>query len=272
MRLVLSCVALVIAASGQSFEVATVKPAPPGGLASRVHPDLLKSPAWDVITLRGGPGSSSPQRIDYEAVTLKAVLARAYNVKPYQISGADWLADERYDIVATMGPETSLEQLQLMLQQLLTERFRISLHRDTKMLPVYLLTVAKSGPKFKPVDASGEEGKSAEDPIAVERARRDAGDLTPRGSFGVNGTAERLAAMLSSYVNRPVKDATQLEGTYSFRLEFIKDGTQPKGPNGATGPSIYAAVEEQLGLHLQASDEPTEILMIDKAEKVPTSN
>src|SRR3954464_13945626 len=139
--LLVSCMALSgLVAAGQtpnspSFEVASVKPASPDA-AGRGMP-ALSGPADEMMRFKGGPGSNSPGRIDYSGVTLKMLLKRAYNVKPDQISGPGWLDTERFDIAAKLPPGTNMESLRLMLQDLLTERFQMRLHRETRTLPVY---------------------------------------------------------------------------------------------------------------------------------------
>ncbi|HTP30807.1 MAG TPA: TIGR03435 family protein, partial [Candidatus Acidoferrales bacterium] len=120
-----------------TFEVASVKPAQPP------TPDgqgriFMRGPS-------GGPGTKDPGRITYPYMTLKNILMTAYNVKNYQINGPSWLDSERFDVTATMPPETTKEQLQVMLQNLLIERFKMSIHREKKELPMYSLVVTKAG-------------------------------------------------------------------------------------------------------------------------------
>src|SRR5258706_10884942 len=94
----------------------------------------------------------APGRINCRGLPLRMLIARAYNVKDYQVSGLDGFGAERYDVVATMPPDTPREQVALMLQNLLTERFKLKLHREQKELPVYALVVGKSGVKMKEVE------------------------------------------------------------------------------------------------------------------------
>ncbi|MDR3700648.1 MAG: TIGR03435 family protein [Candidatus Sulfopaludibacter sp.] len=286
MLLVLRCMAVwALTASAQtpqapSFEVASVKPAAPNGPAG-VMP-FLKGPMEEQVRFQGGPGSKDPGRIDYVGVTLKMLLKRAYDVSADQISGPDWLDTERYDIVAKVPPGTSGEQLRLMLQELLTERFQISLHRETKTLAVYSLTVAKNGPKLKPAEKLPEYKDDEERKAAMKKsasafleARMAAmrrGEHVPGRSFHMaSATMAGFATWLSSNLDRPVKDKTQLDGIYSFSLTWEPDDAKPRG-DAPLGPSLFAAVEEQLGLKLQRENEQVELLAIDKAQKVPTSN
>lgn len=285
--LVVGCIPLsVLAARGQtsksarSFEVASVKPSAPNADAERMEsfPGLPQ----EMMRFRGGPGSNDPGRIDYSRVTLKMLLRQAYNVKLDQISGPGWLDTERYDIAAKLPPDTSMEDLRLMLQALLGERFQIRLHRETKTLPVYLLTVTKNGPKMKPPEKVPEYKDDEERKAALQlkasaglkavMERMHSGELRTNRNFHLpNATTAKFAESLSSHLDHPVKDETKLDGTYSFTLDWLTEDARPKGDTPA-GPSIFAAVEEQLGLKLQSAKEQIEVLVIDHAEKLPVSN
>jgi uncharacterized protein (TIGR03435 family) len=279
----------VLTASGQGttdtpeFEVASVK-----RVATKDGAPLLHLPEHVAAEMgfAGGPGSKDPGRIDYSKVTLKMLLVRAYNLKPSQISGPGWLETEQYTIAAKLPPGTNADQLRLMLQKLLTERFQISLHREVKERPVYRLTVAKNGPKLKPPEEPPQFGNDAERSEALKKqmeqnqARMIALMAASKGrrsstrSFGLrSATTERFAEGLSGYLDRPVKDMTQLKGKYSFKLEWALDTGQSTDSNDEpSGPSIFRAIEEQLGLKLEAEKEPIELLVIDEIEKSPTSN
>jgi len=260
------------ASTAPAFEVATVKPAPPDRKE-------LPGPVAEAAFSQGGPGTRNPERINYAGVTLKMMLQRAYKLKAAEISGPQWLDSNRYDVVAKIAQGTSEEDFRLMLQALLTERFQITSHRENRGLPVYLLTVAKSGPKLKPAASA----VVSDDPDDRKAARMKALDASlkqpfalirggsPRSSFGINGTVEQFANALSGRVDRPVRNTTKLDGIYSFHLEYVLEGAKP-GPDGELGPFIFEAVEEQLGLRLQSANEKSEVMVIDKAEKTPTSN
>ncbi len=119
------------------FEVASVKPAPPPG-DGRI-----------LVGGRGGPGSQDPSQMTFNNATVKMLLINAYNVKSYQVTGPSWIDTERYNIIAKVPEGTSKADGQVMLQNLLAERFKIVLHRETKELPLYELNVAKGGSKLK---------------------------------------------------------------------------------------------------------------------------
>ena len=259
----------------QEFEVASVKPA--DKQEQSLFPNL-RGPVAEIVGFEGGPGTKDPGRIFYHGVSLKMVLARAYNMRPEQISGPSWLGSERYTIEAKLPPGTDAEGLRSMLQKLLVERFQLSVHKEVKETPVYRLKVAKNGPKLKPAEAvpqyENEDEKRealmkrAETMRAATRANREKVIRTPGRSFSLaHATTGRFAETLSGHMDRPVKDMTQLEGEYSFRLAYDPDGGMRED-----GLSIFTAIQEQLGLKLEAGNEPIELLVIDKVEKVPVSN
>ena len=212
--------------------------------------------------------SGDSDRIRYHGVTLKALLARAYNVNPDLVSGPGWLDSERFTIEARLPPDTNPDQVKLMLQRLLTERFGIRLHREVKETAVYRLKVAKNGPKLLPPEVEptyrdDDERRAALDSRAragLEKAITDMKAGLPGSSLTRTGTTAQFAEGLSSRVDRPVRDMTQVDGKYRFELKWGQD------------TSIYTAIEEQLGLKLEAGKEAVEWLVVDKAEKTPTGN
>jgi uncharacterized protein (TIGR03435 family) len=264
-----------------SFEVAAVKRAAPDHIVRSGA--FFSASVEEQMRFFGGPGSKSPDRIIYSGVTLKMLLKKAHAVKNDQISGPGWLDTERYDITAKLPAGTSAAQLPLMLQGLLTERFQIRLHRETKKLTVYLLTVAKGGPKLEPPEKLPDYKDDDEKQTAVRSGASDAlnalratratsGDRTPRRTLHLaNATAEKFAEVLSSNLDLPVKDRTQLGGFYAFTLKWVPDGSESTA-DPQSGPSIFAAVEEQLGLKLHRAKEEFEVLVVDNAEKIPGSN
>jgi uncharacterized protein (TIGR03435 family) len=279
----------VLAALGQGttdtpeFEVASVKPA---DMRDRSPLPPLPGPVAEIVGFDGGPGTQDPDRINYRGVSLKMLLARAYKVKPDQIVGPGWLGSERYTIEAKLPPGTDADRLRLMLQKLLAERFRISLHRETKETPVYRLRVARNGPGLKPpqdlphYDSEDERREAmrkelienmAKMKAAVEAGSRSGIRTNNRRFALARATTEKFAEVLSGNLDRPVKDMTQLEGEYSFRLEWTPD-SDLRDDEPSSRVSIFTAIQEQLGLKLEAGNEAIELLVIDKADKTPTSN
>jgi len=226
--------------------------------------------------------------------TLKMLLTLAYDVREFQISGGPgWINTERYDITAKSehSPEeenlqgdprkmseeqrkTVGEQMRERLRALLADRFQLVLHRESKEQSVYALVVAKGGPKLQQ-----SEGKEGSGPKGMMRMGR--GQLSGQGV-----ALQMLTQSLSSQLGRPVIDQTGLKGNFDFKLEWTPDpgqsgggpfgGAPPPGadappPPDPNGPSIFTAVQEQLGLRLESQKGPVEMLVIDKVEK-PSEN
>jgi uncharacterized protein (TIGR03435 family) len=217
----------------------------------------------------------------------------AYDVKNYQINGPAWLDTERYDIVAKVPPGSTKEQVNVMWQNLLAERFGVKLHHEPKEFQVEELVIARDGPKLK------ETVQDLTAPLPPGPPQRDkSGELSSPGMvttimFSANGPNARtvgraqplsqLTAMMTNQLRRPVLDKTGLNGKYDFKLEYTIDlsgfplppgAPEPARAAGASdpGPDLAAVVQQQLGLRLVAGKANIDVLVIDKAEKVPTAN
>jgi uncharacterized protein (TIGR03435 family) len=252
------------AGARESFEVASIKPSDPGGRNTFVN-----------ITPGGGFRATN--------VNARFLVRVAYHVQNFQISGGPaWMSSETFDIEAKSagGPDVDIrkmseeqrdefqKRIQLKLQSLLADRFRLAIHRDTKEMPIYELVVAKGGPKLTP--AAADNGKGP-------RGMR----MRPGAFEGMGATLPMLAQTLSDATSRKVIDKTGITGNYDFKLDWTPAPGQmvpPPGPENETlpppdpsGPSIFTAIEEQLGLKLQATKGPVEVIVIDRAEK-PSAN
>jgi uncharacterized protein (TIGR03435 family) len=235
------------------FEVASVKP------ASRQD---------RVIGMFTRPGG----RITITLYTLKMLIHEAYGVQAFQISGGQqWTDEDRYDIEAKppanspsskyspANPKLPPPQEELlMLQSLLADRFKLKVHTETREGPVYELAVGDKGPKL-------EAAKSADDFPVVAFGRSGRADQ-PDFMRGENASMQLLAARLALELGRPVLDQTGLKGSFDFEFRYAKDD----GPADAS-PSLFSAIQEQLGLKLVPAKGPVEILVIDSAEK-PSAN
>ena len=261
------------------FEVASVRPAAPfPGAPSGGVP---------VFPIKGGIGTSDPGQITYRGVWLPTLINTAYSLRNFQLSGPTWLREERYDIVAKIPAGATPEQFNLMLQNLLRERFNLSFHRESRTFPVYALTLGKNGAKLK------ESSKAAEPPPPAGTVIGGADDKgfpsLPPGYSGVvarpaNGrlymTGQRvsLAKLTPSLenrmggVDRPIVDETGLTGEYDFKLEF--EWRRPGAVDTASdpAPSVFSALEKELGLKLEEKRLPFDVLVIDRLDKVPTEN
>ncbi len=319
-----ACVLLATSVFAQTpaaaFEVASIKPAPP--IAS-ITPAMIQSGK-----LRLGV-SVVGARVDIGYMSLADLIRTAYDVKPHQISGPDWMAAERFNITAKLPDGATKDQVNVMLQALLAERFKLTVHHEMKERPVYALIVGKGGSKLReselqtPADAAKADAakKGAPPPMMVVggqsvTAGRDGMSATlsggPMGSVKVSMSpagehfeAQKMsmsafADMLTSMVDRPVVDMTDLKGTYQVAFDVpLADimavatkvaasagiAIPPGLPTGAgvggsssaptasdpTGGSIFQSVQ-QLGLKLDARQAPTDVVVIDHVEKTPTED
>jgi bla regulator protein blaR1 len=263
-----------------SFEVATVKPSASGGNGIRVSVQ---------------PGG----RFVVNNATLKMVMAVAYRVRDFQISGGPgWTGTDRWDIEAK-AEEGSIPQLtppfdptapnplMLMVQSLLEDRFQLKIHREAKEMPVYELAVAKGGAKIKLAEDQSP-------PVPPERGappppKPQRGGPMPRGAMGIgrgsieaNGVPiDAFIQGLSQQLGRPIVDKTGMKGFYDIKLQWTPELgvglVKPGGPDpdpplaDASSPSIFTAIQEQLGLRLDSAKGPVDILVIDSVQK-PTEN
>lgn len=254
-----------------SFEVASIKASAPD--SRRVFLQFLPGGGMRVTNM-----------------TLKQVLAFGYDVRDFQISGGPaWINSDRYDIQArpehaadapATPPdprqmsdeqrETLAQQMRERVRTLLADRFELAVHHDTKEAPVYALMVAKGGPKLKE-NTEPREGRQG-------MGMRPGGQVTATAA-----PVSMLANLLSNLMGRPVIDKTGLSATYDFELRWTPDSGQTLAPAGApppgaeappadpNGPTIFTALQEQLGLRLESQKGPVDMIVIDHVEK-PSEN
>jgi uncharacterized protein (TIGR03435 family) len=259
-----------------------------------MHAAPQQAKAFDVASVKANVSSSpnsnirpSPGRVIVSNMPVKTLIAWAYNVRYFQISGGPgWIDSTRYDIEGKVEGKPNQDQMQLMMQTLLGERFKLALHRSTKELPIYKLTVAKDGFKLRPL----KEGDCIvfdpnHPPSTPGLTSSDfCGNLTTgRGSFeGTSASMTDLALSFSSLMGRTVVDRTGITGVFHVRLKFApddpaagisrpsteRDNTAPPADNL---PSIFTALQEQLGLKLESGKGPVDVLVIDHVER-PSEN
>jgi uncharacterized protein (TIGR03435 family) len=239
---------------GQEFEAASIKPSAPQGMGKiRMGMEMM-------------PGG----RISMSGVTVRLLIQQAYGVRDFQIvGGPDWMRSERYDITAKPAEAANQDQVKVMIQALLKDRFKLAFHRETKELPTYALVVAKGGPKMR-----ASELEAGSDKPKGPRMR-----MMGRGQFEMEGApVAALANQLSQVLGRSVIDKTELTGDYDFKLEFTPEegqGGMMRGPGGESaappadnpGVSLFTALQDQLGLKLESTKGPVDLLVIEKAEK-----
>lgn len=214
------------------FEVASIKPSAPG---SR------------------GPTIFNPtrERFAINGITTKGLIAYAYDVRDFQVSGGpSWVGSAEYDIVAKPQGEASGQRILAMARGLLAERFNLTLHHESKEMPVLALAVAKGGPRLQPSAGTG-----------GPEVRGGRGRLVAR-----NVTMGLLAAQLAGRVlDRPVLDRTGIAGEFDINLEWTPDESSD------LGPSIFTALQEQLGLKLESQKGVVDVLVVDHVER-PSAN
>jgi uncharacterized protein (TIGR03435 family) len=263
------------------FEVASIKPAELG----RVSP---RGP--------GGPGTPDPSRIYYTDKSLKDLIFSAYAPMPYQVDVPTWMEQgERFDIIATIPPGSVKSDVPSMLQALLVERFHLKLKHEIKDMPAYSLSLGKTGMKMKEYDAVLPD--NIIEALKMSGLDSDGVPTVPPGystamMYSANGQTfiamarqpmERLCRFLSSALEYPVVDQTNLKGRYDVRLHFASEHTLPGGagakgetsmtPNASDpSPTVIQAVQNQLGLRLELRKLPIDVLVVESAERQPTEN
>jgi uncharacterized protein (TIGR03435 family) len=202
--------------------------------------------------------NTDPARLTMINVGLNTAIRWAYKLGVYEISGPDWLSTARFDITAKAASAVSEDQLRLMLQSLLKERFKLEAHRQASQLSGYALVVGKNGTKLHPVEGGGE------------------GAMTGAGLVfeGHRMPLSRLADIISGVLKLPVKDLTMLDGFYDFKLDmrpYLLDRQPGDPPIDLAGIAI-SALDAQLGLRLEARKIQVDVLDVDHVEKTPTEN
>jgi uncharacterized protein (TIGR03435 family) len=237
---ILFVVLLAAAVEAQTFEVASVK-----SDRSETGVDRIKLSEGSLII---------------ENVSLKRCIGMAYGVaegRDYLFAGPDWLDSERFDIFAKFPPETPEHDVLVMLQNLLAERFNFVFHRETRPFSAYALVIGKGGPKLHPAAA----------PEGSYRFMAQGGHATGF-SISMGMFADRLSRP-DFQLDHQVVDFTGLKGTFDLTLDWSPSNAQAED---TTGPSIFTAIQEQLGLKLEPRKVPLEVLVVDHVNRVPVAN
>jgi uncharacterized protein (TIGR03435 family) len=233
-----------------TFDVASVKASQPGtGAEQRRRENIQVSPG--TVTMRN--------------VNLKSCIRWAYHVTEYQVTGPAWLDSERYEITGKAAGPATEEQLRLMMQGLLQERFKLAFHRQIKDFAVYVLVPGKNGAKVHESKTEGEtsiETNQKQMSVSVQRA-----------------PVAQLTEMLSNVLRAPVIDMTGLKGRYDVSLNVAKYAADmaAQGKSVESTPMdpqalIAMVLQEELGLKLESKKMPLDLLIVDHAEKAPVEN
>jgi uncharacterized protein (TIGR03435 family) len=260
------------------FEVATVK----------VQTSAVGIP----IGSTGGPGTKRPEQLNIYYQTMESLLRRAFGVRSYSLSGPAWISGERYTIEAKVPAGASREDSDVMLQNLLIERFALKYHRETREVSGYELVVAKGGPKLK--NSVVDPNAKGQITAALQKDRNGVPQLPPdvialqlvgaggcrnaivAGRQPMDALADQLVGVVSGL---PVVNKTGLTGKYDFAFLYMPLDVGPNAKGAAAcalatndGASIFSALQQELGLRLDAKKVPVEMVIVDQVNKTPTDN
>ncbi len=263
---------LLLTAAAQTpthFDAATIRPEKPAngpGISTETHAD--------------------PQRFTARNLSLQELLQQAYSLQAYQVVGPPWLGTKRFDVSAEVSAPMNYSAMKVLLQPLLQERFQMKTHWETRRLPGYALVVAPGGAKVGPPPADGVQ------PLAIQ-GRQAHSRLRPGGSMtmghggvehtAANFTSSQLAQVLSRQLGVAVQDLTHLQGPLAIQLTYMSPrlaqrphplGAQPGADAAAAAPAptLFEAVERQLGLKLERHTLAQRVLVVDSAQPVPIAN
>ncbi|WP_158823192.1 TIGR03435 family protein [Granulicella sp. S156] len=270
-------VALMLMALPIRAQLPTISDVNRGGDAPAAGP----LPDWDVAVLKPHPAEDpgmswrmTADGLSLVNLPLEQMICSAWDLKPYQVSGLNgWMKSSTFDLTAKVSgndvaayKKLNVAQRREMLQKLLTERFQLKVHMETKTLPVYDLVVDKSGSKLKVSTAI--EAPSAEEWKAnPDKYKKGSMSMGP-GMFEGSGVPVRsLTSQLGNALGKPVHDATGLTGVYDITLHFRPEEAAAGSDDNADVPSVFSAVQEQLGLKLVPGKGPVQTLVVDAAQK-----
>lgn len=253
-------------------------------------------PEFEVASIKPNTSASTTMKFPFPSggrftgtnLTLKTLISFAYKVQGFEVSGGPgWIGSDRYDVTAKAAESNiGLEQYRLMLQSLLEGRFQLAVHRETKEMPVYAVLPGKGGPRLPEADPRGCVTPGPDSPPPGPGQIACGGFFT--GPFSLDGrkmAMQQFVDALSIVLGRRVVDKTGFPGTFDIHLEFSPEGTalDRRGPGDVESPanaanpdtsrpSIFTALQEQLGLKLESQKGPADVLVIDHLERAPTEN
>jgi uncharacterized protein (TIGR03435 family) len=239
-------------APAPSFDVASIKPVEPGPNSARY------------LVMQG------PHRFVGKAYTLKLLIAAAYNLNPKAVTGGPaWMESTHYDILALTPGEKqpSHDEQMAMLRTMLSDRFKLAFHREPRVFSIYVLETSKTGSKLKPSSAAPTDQPYLISTVYPQKIVMPAKNAS---------MADFVSVLQRAILDRPVVDKTGLTGRYDFNLEWAPDESQFNGdvrpaPSEAADPPLFTAIEQQLGLRLEATRGPVDTIVVDHADP-PTPN
>lgn len=226
-------------------------------------------------SLKGGPGTADPERIAATGITLRGLIAAAYGVLSDQVLGPGWIGDERYVLQAKVPPGATREQVSLMLQNALTERFKLVVHHEKRQFQIWELGIGKEGPKLK--EAASQSAPPQMNTQVRDGVRHDMYRTFRISNSDRNDSGPSLDSILTLYLAATgmvapgtlpsVVDRTGLTGKYDFDLEYL--GPAFRDRTDVSGPTLFDALEKQLGLRLEQKKATLDAVIVDHAEKTP---
>lgn len=223
-------------------------------------------PVYEAASVKAntsGSGSSSTHgskgQVVFTNQTLKRLIERAYNVKPFQVTGPGWMESVSFDIAAKYPPDTKNDDRSLMLRALLEDRFKLAVHRESKDMAGYALVLAKAF-KLKPVEPGGSGSGTDSRGGRVQTLTAKQISMT------------QLADFVARSLGETVIDKTGIDGVYDFELRWTNDDQTADGIAADAAPSLFTALQETLGLRLRPQRVPVEIVVVDRVERVPAEN
>jgi uncharacterized protein (TIGR03435 family) len=204
----------------------------------------------------GSHTDGTPGQILMQNMPLDRLIEMAYSVGPHRVAGPDWMSAVHVDIAAKYPPDTKGADKWLMLRSLLEDSFKLATHRETKEMQGYALVVAKGGFKLKPVESVGNDTHSSGGRVRT---------LTAKAT-----SLAYVADMAARSVGAVVADKTGIDGVFDFELRWANG--DPEGDRADDTPTIFVALQETLGLRLQAQRVPVEVIVVDHLERTPVEN
>jgi uncharacterized protein (TIGR03435 family) len=237
-----------------------------------------KPPAFDIADVHVSPKTLTPNmsggflrgtRYEIRKASMVDLVRLAYDVEPDKVlGGPNWLETDRFDVIAKAPASTPPETVKLMLQTLLADRFKLVVHKDTKSLPAFVLSLGKGKPKMKESEGAGSPGCQGQpqtpQPGVVPYAIVACHNMT------MEALAQNLRGMANAYITNIVIDQTGLKGSFDFEIKWTARGLLTQA--GADGITIFDAVDKQLGLKLEPQKVPTPVIYVDSVNQKPTDN
>jgi uncharacterized protein (TIGR03435 family) len=237
-----------------AFDVASIRASQPGSREGEgLKRDMRTSAAVRV----------SPDSVIIRNSSMRSIVCWAYHIFDFQLKGPDWMATTRFDINAKSANEVPDDKLRLMLQALLTDRFKMATHTENKEMSAYVLQVAKGGPKVK-------ESTSGDGDFDIQPNQQKMEVTVLRAGI------PNLIDALSNVFRAPVVDETGLKGKYDATFNVMKYMADMRPTEGGPPPDPHAIIirglQEELGLKLEPKKTAVDLVIVDRAEKVPVEN